>query len=627
MAAPLHEVITILLDSHKNNSKAKGKGGVTKIPMGDVAVAMLNCIECMHNNGNLFNDVKPENFMLAEPSSTRGATSKSKKSSSDVSQRVRLIDFGLIERYGDMSTSKIRENAFPDAPLVGTPTYASLFVHSGNTASRRDDLEALGYVIAELILMLVGSGGENGSTTNKKGKKKKILPWEHATSDEELFKIKLREMDKSKRKKSKLFASLKAGKTDTVMDNYFDTVGNLSYSERPNYDVLRSHLKKLVVTLESGGSSGANKKELASTASPKKKVTAKSRHVGVKQFPSSQGDKFSGPRDSSLPPLERHPSTGRNSGSDSEDPSDAEDDDSEVDRRNVGGRQFPSSRGVKFSGPRDSLLPPHMSSHHSLSNDVGYDSDSDIDEMKNNRMPMPSSSCPPCRQSSDSIDNESKSGSDGQTHVPSSCQDEGVSNLQSNTANNTNQNDIPTVATILAFGLEAVGFGQKRQQVQMKLNMTRFKAHYGVGPRTIQALYKDLKEKYKSTELKPCMITLNWFKVRVKMTLVHLYFILQQLMPVQLYATEPVLAGVWGYCEPKVSKIVNDYAKRIQSLKEKKIVFGGWGEDEVHIISVDGVNFTTQEFRLDPSSKWCVLFSLITLLLFDYSPDHIFVCY
>ena len=280
MAAPLHEVITILLDSHNNNSKAKGKGGVTKIPMGDIAVAMLNCIECMHNNGNLFNDVKPENFMLAEPSSTRGATSKSKKSSSDVSQRVRLIDFGLIERYGDMSTSKIRENVFPDAPLVGTPTYASLFVHSGNTTSRRDDLEALGYVIAELILMLVGSGGENSSNT-KKGKKKKedddksILPWGHATSDEELFEIKSQEMDKSKRKKSKLFAGLKDGGADTVMANYFDTVGNLSYSEKPDYDALRCYLKKLVVTVESSIGGGAKKKASASsTSTPKKKAAA-----------------------------------------------------------------------------------------------------------------------------------------------------------------------------------------------------------------------------------------------------------------------------------------------------------------------------------------------------------------
>ena len=42
----------------------------------------------------------------------------------------------------------------------------------------------------------------------------------------------------------------------------------------------------------------------------------------------------------------------------------------------------------------------------------------------------------------------------------------------------------------------------------------------------------------------------------------------------------------------------------IQSLKEKKIVFDGFADDEVHWITVDTVNFQTQEFRLDPSSDW-----------------------
>lgn len=44
--------------------------------------------------------------------------------------------------------------------------------------------------------------------------------------------------------------------------------------------------------------------------------------------------------------------------------------------------------------------------------------------------------------------------------------------------------------------------------------------------------------------------------------------------------------------------------RRLSLVKEKRIVFGGFHSEEVHIISVDGVNFSTQEFRLDPSSKW-----------------------
>jgi len=267
MAAPLSEVVPLLLESHRKTK------GVTKIPMGDVACALLNCIRAMHENGNLFIDVKPENFML---SGTSAASSKrSKKTLTDVSQRVRLIDFGLVEMYGDMSCSKHRENTHPDAALVGTPTYASLNIMSGHTASRRDDLEALGYVISELILMLVSSGGK------RKKKDGDILPWGHAVSDDELYKIKLQEMDKSKRSKSKLFAGLKAAGADTVMGNYFTEVRALKYSETPDYDSLRCYLKKLIVTVESNGvTSGAKK---ASSGSPKKPTKPPARRKGARR--------------------------------------------------------------------------------------------------------------------------------------------------------------------------------------------------------------------------------------------------------------------------------------------------------------------------------------------------------
>ena len=42
----------------------------------------------------------------------------------------------------------------------------------------------------------------------------------------------------------------------------------------------------------------------------------------------------------------------------------------------------------------------------------------------------------------------------------------------------------------------------------------------------------------------------------------------------------------------------------MQLLKPGKIKFEGWGKNEVHIVSVDGTNFHTEEFRLELSSKW-----------------------
>ena len=38
--------------------------------------------------------------------------------------------------------------------------------------------------------------------------------------------------------------------------------------------------------------------------------------------------------------------------------------------------------------------------------------------------------------------------------------------------------------------------------------------------------------------------------------------------------------------------------KKIQSLKDKVIVFGPFQDGEVHVVSIDGVNFMVQEVRL-----------------------------
>lgn len=258
MESPLSNVVPILLDSLGNPK------GIKKIPMGSVAIAMLDCIESMHKNGYIFVDVKPENFMLSSTSFDSSTRSKP-----DVGRRVRLIDFGLVERYGDMTLSKHRENAYPNAPLVGTPTYASLNIMSGHTASLRDDVEALGYVISELVLKMASSG----SVSRKKDVD--ILPWSHANTDEELYRIKSQEMDTKTRSTSKLFARLKASGTDAVMSNYFSAVMNLKYSEKPDYNSLRRYLEKLVVTVEKSCGPGEAKKTSTKTAkSPVRKTRA-----------------------------------------------------------------------------------------------------------------------------------------------------------------------------------------------------------------------------------------------------------------------------------------------------------------------------------------------------------------
>lgn len=144
---------------------------------------------------------------------------------------------------------------------------------------------------------------------------------------------------------------------------------------------------------------------------------------------------------------------------------------------------------------------------------------------------------------------------------------------------------IMTADEILFYGLCYVGFDKKRQNVVVETNVARFKAHFGPEPRTVKDLMSDLCMEYPDTKFKEVLMCLNWLK---------------------LYDVESVLAGRWNYDESVCRSKIRKVTVQIQSFRATVIVLDphSFRPEETHIITVDGVNFITQEFRLDPGTKW-----------------------
>ena len=160
-----------------------------------------------------------------------------------------------------------------------------------------------------------------------------------------------------------------------------------------------------------------------------------------------------------------------------------------------------------------------------------------------------------------------------------------VSGLKEELISRLQSHDDPVVVDedyLLSLGLSYFNFDENRlSRVKKETNIDRWKNYFGIPPRTALAVYEDLKRET-GVNLVYFLMTLHWFTK---------------------YGTEKDLIGPWGFCEDHVRDKCKEYAKMIQSLKEKKIVFGGFDESEIHWITVDTVNFLTQEFRLDPSVR------------------------
>lgn len=120
-----------------------------------LADQMLDRLQYLHEANYIHRDLKPDNFLI-------GLNEKK--------NLLHIIDFGLAKRYRCSETFthiSYKENKH----LTGTARYASLNTHRGIEQSRRDDIEALGYVLIYFMRGSLPWQGIAASTKNQKYEK------------------------------------------------------------------------------------------------------------------------------------------------------------------------------------------------------------------------------------------------------------------------------------------------------------------------------------------------------------------------------------------------------------------------------------------------------------------------
>jgi len=164
---------------------------------------MIERIEYIHSKKFIHRDIKPDNFLIGK---------KNKKNI------IYIIDFGLAKRYIDKNNVHIKYRDGKD--LTGTARYASINTHKGIEQSRRDDIEALGYIFVYFM--------------------KGCLPWQG-------LKAKNIKEKYEKIKKKKIGTKLEDLCKDLPNEiiTFIKYSRDLKFDEKPNYDYLRGLIKKI----------------------------------------------------------------------------------------------------------------------------------------------------------------------------------------------------------------------------------------------------------------------------------------------------------------------------------------------------------------------------------------------
>ena len=173
---------------------------LTVLMIGEQLVTRL---EFIHSKNYLHRDIKPDNFLVG-----RG----------NKSSIIYAIDFGLAKKYKDSKTGL--HIPYRDGKnLTGTARYASINTHLGMEQSRRDDIEAVGYM---LLYFLKGS-----------------LPWQGM-----VLKDPKKKYDKIKQLKYDIKLEDLCRDLPIELAKFIQYARDMKFEDKPDYNYLRNLLRK-----------------------------------------------------------------------------------------------------------------------------------------------------------------------------------------------------------------------------------------------------------------------------------------------------------------------------------------------------------------------------------------------
>eukprot|EP00756_Hemistasia_phaeocysticola_P026141 Hpha_TRINITY_DN16043_c1_g1::TRINITY_DN16043_c1_g1_i1::g.119248::m.119248/K02218/CSNK1, CKI; casein kinase 1 len=171
-----------------------------------LADQMISRVEFVHSKNFLHRDIKPDNFLMGVGS--RG-------------HHVYMIDFGLAKKYRDPKSHQ--HIPYKEGKnLTGTARYASINTHLGIEQARRDDLEAVGYVLMYFV--------------------RGTLPWQGLKAQ-----TKKQKYDRISEKKMSTPVETLCKGFQAEFATYLNYTRSLRFEDKPDYQYLRKLFRDLFV--------------------------------------------------------------------------------------------------------------------------------------------------------------------------------------------------------------------------------------------------------------------------------------------------------------------------------------------------------------------------------------------